>query len=238
MKSARAPVLAAALVAFLHTPAFGVKLGSSPQLHLRPASFAESQSEAEATQTIQNALSLLGDEEGGVHREIMKAVTPALKSLFHATAVSIRPQIEEECKRIVEDFAKHEQQHEEEEGDEDRGSRYPEDCTAVACVRVWVAVFNPDDFSFSEQQQQTSQQQQQQQQQQQEVQFWDSLKKHLGSVARMASPLIQKVAEKFGPEIAKLGKKAAPVFAHSIRLLLRDACTDAEAKAGVEAQAD
>ncbi|CDJ49996.1 hypothetical protein, conserved [Eimeria brunetti] len=193
---------------------------------LAPPSLAET--EAQALQTIDLAISAADDDSNSsssssreVQRQMLKAIQPAISALLKSTAASIRPQLKDECSRIVVELAKH---SEDQQADAD--------------------VDEMDDFSFSELQQQHQEQQQlqqqqqvqeqQQQQQQQQVQFWEGLKRHLGALTEFASPLIKVAVEKLNPLIQKVGAKAAPVFARYIRELLREACEEAEEKAGVQ----
>lgn len=185
--------VAVAALAVFSSPSAAVSLkGSNTLQDLQPHGFVEV-SEAQALENLNAILNSPtgGKTEEGAEKSLMKAIAPAVKSLFKSAARSLKPELKLECERLVAEFSKH---HEDEEGEEDS-----------------------DDFSFVAISSQKS--------------FWDTVKKGLGTIADMASPLIARVADKLGPTIEKMGAKVAPQFAKAIREMLRAACDE---EAGVE----
>ncbi|OEH75478.1 uncharacterized protein LOC34618942 [Cyclospora cayetanensis] len=211
MKLIETALVATALVASYSFPSEALKVGGIPQQHLQPAAaFAEVQAQEQALQQIRDAIAKISssssddpedaDGESTMQRQLLVAITPAMRTLMRSLAMSIAPQLKDECDKIVADLTAA------------AGGDLDED-------------LGLGDFSF---------QQQQQRQKVTAQSFWDTVKKNLGKVATLAAPLVASLAEKLGPMVEKLGKKAAPVFATHIASLMHEACLIAEQEAGVE----
>ncbi|KAL8448717.1 hypothetical protein Emag_003843 [Eimeria magna] len=242
------PAVAAALAVFSVSPSTAVRLsGMKEQQHLQPASFASMQSEAQALQQIKDELAAVDDDsaqDSEVQQKIMKALAPSLKMLFESVAKTVRPELKEECDRFIADIT---------QTASDVALRLS--CcwgaavavavavaAVVAAVVAVVAVGNEmeadwGDDSFSELSAE-AEVEGQQQERLTAAGFWDKVKKHVGTLASVAAPLIEKVAKKLGPTVEKLGGKIAPTFARYIKLLMRKACEQAEKDAGFEAPPD
>ncbi|KAL8427130.1 hypothetical protein ACSSS7_007883 [Eimeria intestinalis] len=203
------PAAAAALAVLFAPPSSAVRLtGMKEQQHLQPASFAAIQSEAEALQLIKNQLAAVDDEDASdsqVQQKLLKAVAPALKTLFESAAKAVKPQLKEECDRLIAEL------------------------TQVASDEM-EADWSAD--AFSELSAEAELEGQQQERLTVEG-FWATVKKHVGTLASVAAPLLETVAKKLGPTVEKLGSKIAPTFARYIKLLMRKACEQAEKDAGV-----
>ncbi|KAL8448197.1 hypothetical protein Emed_003944 [Eimeria media] len=209
------PAAAAALAVFFVSPSTAVRLSGMKTEHqpLQPASFASMQTEAQALQQIKDHLAAVDDDstsDSDVQQKIMKALAPSLKTLFESVAKTVRPELKAECDRFIQDIT----QTASDEMEADWGDDSFSELSAEAEVEG------------------------QQQERLTAAGFWDKVKKHVGTLASVAAPLLEKIAKKLGPTVEKLGGKIAPTFARYIKLLMRKACEQAEKDAGFEAPPD